>query len=395
MRVAEFSDSFLPIVDGVGTVVYHYVTQMAQKGHQTYAVAPMDAMGFRGGYPFEILDYKSFPVPGMKNYRMGTPALDAHFKRRLRVVDLDIVHVHSPFIAGRVGLRCARRRHIPIVGTFHSKYYDDFLQKTGSKAIARAGAKYVADFYSGCDEVWAVTKSSAETFREYGYKKEIFVMPNGTDVRPLPASAVEAASRHFELGPEPVLLFVGQMNWKKNIRLTLEVAARLQEAGRSFQLVLAGQGPHKDEILMTARQLGLTNRLIYVGHVSDPELLDGLYARAALFCFPSIYDNGPLVVREAAAMGTPSVTVRGSSAAEGIEDGVNGYLCENDVEDMLRVVDAALADPESLAAVGRKARETIPVPWSRLVDTVLERYQRLIDARNANPVTGHRLFNGW
>ena len=129
MRIGEFSDSFLPIVDGVGTVVYHYVTQMAQKGHQTYAVAPMDAMGFRGGYPFEILDYKSFPVPGMKNYRMGTPALDRHFNRRLRVVDLDIVHVHSPFIAGRAGMRYARRRNVPIVGTFHSKYYDEDVYK--------------------------------------------------------------------------------------------------------------------------------------------------------------------------------------------------------------------------------------------------------------------------
>ena len=395
MRIGEFSDSFLPIVDGVGTVVYHYVTQMAQKGHQTYAVAPMDAMGFRGGYPFEILDYKSFPVPGMKNYRMGTPALDRHFNRRLRAVKLDIVHVHSPFIAGRVGMRCARRRNVPIVGTFHSKYYDDFLQKTGSKALASAGARYVARFYSRCDEVWAVTKSSAETFRDYGYKREIFVMPNGTDVRPLPAGTVEAASRRFELGPEPVLLFVGQMNWKKNIRLTLQVAARLKASGYRFQLVLAGQGPHKDEILTTARQLGLDDRLIYVGHVSDPELLDGLYARAELFCFPSIYDNGPLVVREAAAVGTPSVTVRGSSAAEGIEDEVNGYLCENDVDDMFRVVSAALSNPQRLAAVGEKARQTIPLPWSKLVDTVLERYQRLIDAKNANPVTGHRLFNGW
>ena len=395
MRIAQFSDSFLPIVDGVGTVVYNYATQMAQKGNPTYVIAPMDSMGFRGGYPFEILDYRSFPVPGMRNYRMGTPALDIHYKRRIRAIKLDIVHVHSPFIAGRAGLHCARQHDVPLVGTFHSKYYDDFLQKTGSKTIAENGAQYVARFYSQCDEVWAVTKASAETFREYGYKKEIFVMPNGTDLRPLPPGAVEAASSRFGLGPEPVLLFVGQMNWKKNIRLTLEVAALLKKEGRSFQLVLAGQGPHKDAILAAARELGLGDRLIYVGHISDPELLDGLYARASLFCFPSIYDNGPLVVREAAAMGTPSVTVRGSSAAEGIEDGVNGYLCENTIEDMRRAVEAALADPQALARVGEKARETIPLPWSKLVDSALARYQQLIDAKNANPITGHRLFNGW
>ena len=93
MRIAQFSDSFLPIVDGVGTVVYNYATQMAQKGNPTYVIAPMDSMGFRGGYPFEILDYRSFPVPGMRNYRMGTPALDIHYKRRIRAIKRKIERV--------------------------------------------------------------------------------------------------------------------------------------------------------------------------------------------------------------------------------------------------------------------------------------------------------------
>jgi len=120
---------------------------------------------------------------------------------------------------------------------------------------------------------------------------------------------------------------------------------------------------------------------VFTGHIGEPDALNALYRRADLFLFPSLYDTSGLVVREAAAMGTPSVVVRGSSAAECVEAGVSGYLCRDDSADLARVVREALADPEALARVGAKARETIPIPWTRLVDDVLERYARLLDRR--------------
>ena len=105
------------------------------------------------------------------------------------------------------------------------------------------------------------------------------------------------------------------------------------------------------------------------GLITDAALLDGLYARASLFAFPSLYDSAPMVVREAAVMGTPSVLVRGCTAAEGIRDGVNGYLCADDTADLARVMTEALRDREKLRAIGQKASETIPVPW----ETILEK----------------------
>jgi glycosyltransferase involved in cell wall biosynthesis len=85
-----------------------------------------------------------------------------------------------------------------------------------------------------------------------------------------------------------------------------------------------------------------------------------------------------MVVREAAVMGTPSVMVRGSTAAEVIRDGENGFLCENDPKDLARVIRGIMEDPEAAVRVGEKARETIPVPWSRVLETAAERYERLV-----------------
>ena len=115
-----------------------------------------------------------------------------------------------------------------------------------------------------------------------------------------------------------------------------------------------------------------------LGHITDASLLDGLYARASVFAFPSLYDAAPMVVREAAVMGTPSVMVRGSTAAEVIRDGENGFLCENNPQDLAKVIRGILEDPEMRNRVGHTARETIPVPWSRVLETAAERDERLV-----------------
>ena len=376
MRIIQFSDSFLPVMDGVGNVVYQYALNLGLKGHESYVVAPQTDTGYRGNYPFEIVDYIGVPLPRMKSYKLGTPFLDVHCQNRLNAVKADIVHVHSPFVAGQMGLNYAARAGVPIVGTFHSKYYDDFLQVTGVELLAEAGVKHVVNFYERCTEVWAVSESSAQTLRGYGYRGEVRVMPNGTDLRPLNDEAY-AQVRERLPGDAPVLLYAGQINWKKNLRCVLEACAKL---GTPFALVLAGQGPHEKEVRKLAEKLGLDDRTVFTGHIGSADTLNALYRRASLFVFPSLYDNSPLVVREAAAMGTPSVVVRGSSAAECVEDGETGYLCADDPDDLARVMAAALADPAALSRVGEEARRRIPVPWHTLVDEVADRYAGIVKA---------------
>ena len=379
MRIVQFSDSFLPIVDGVGNVVYHYALNIGKKGHECYVVAPQTDTGYRGGFPFEIVDYVGMPLPLMKSYTVGMPALDAHCRNRLGMVQADIVHVHSPFIAGQAGLLYAQKNNLPIVGTFHSKYYDDFLQITGVELLAEVGVKHVVNFYDKCAEVWAVSASSADTLRGYGYKGEIRVMPNGTDIHTVSDDQVRDVSARYGLDDgAPVLLYVGQINWKKNLRCVLEGCARL---AHPFRLVMAGQGPHDRDVRKLAEQLGIADKVVFTGHLTDHDALNALYRRADLFLFPSLYDTSGLVVREAAAMGTAAVMVRGTSAAEGIVDGENGLLCADDPENLARTVDRALADPGALATLGQRAHDTIPIPWTTLVDDVLARYDALISRR--------------
>jgi len=378
LKIGQFSDTFLPVVDGVGRVVQAYAETLSAMGHQVTVVAPMYDTGFQGGFPFELVDFIGTSVPGMKQYRVGEAMLDAHYRRRIRMIELDIVHAHSPFTAGSEALRLAAVRKLPLVATFHSKYYDDFLKATKSESVAKMMTKFVVNFYDRCDEVWAVGKNTADVLRSYGYNGEIQVMPNGATLRTVRPSDIEEATRRFSLGEDPVVLFVGQMDWKKNILTVLEACAELKKQGRRFKLVLAGQGIDLHGIHSKLEELHIEDRAQMLGHITDTSLLDGLYARASVFAFPSLYDAAPMVVREAAVMGTPAVMVRGSTAAEIIRDGENGFLCENDPGDLARVIGGILDDPAKRDRVGQAARETIPVPWSKVLEKAVERYERLV-----------------
>ena len=378
LRIGQFTDTFLPIVDGVGRVVQAYSETLCRMGHQVTVVAPMYDTGFQGGFPFQLVEYVANSVPGLKQYKVGEAVLDAHYRHRIRMIELDLIHAHSPFTAGSEALRLAALRKLPLVATFHSKYYDDFLRATRSESIAKMGVKLVVSFYNRCDEVWAVGKSTAEVLREYGFEGEIQVMPNGATMRTAKPGDVEEVNRRWNLGDTPLILFVGQMDWKKNILTVLEACAEMKKAGTPFRLLLAGQGMDMNAIAGKIHELNIQDRAEQLGHITDASLLDALYARASVFAFPSLYDAAPMVVREAAVMGTPSVMVRGSTAAEIIHDGENGLLCENDPKDLARVITGALQDPEKLKAVGDRARETIPVPWDRVMEIAAERYERLV-----------------
>ena len=385
MRIGQFSDSFYPIVDGVGRVVWSYADTLAKKGHDCYVVAPMTDTGYRGDWPFELVDFLSVGVPTQRQYSTGMPLLDPHYDAHMANLSFDIIHAHSPFVAGAEALRLGRARNVPVVGMVHSRYYDDFYKLTRAEMLANMGVRFIVNFYERCDEVWTVSQSSAETLRDYGYGGDIFVIPNGTpDIAPCEEYRL-LARKTFALPSSGVLMYCGQLNWKKNIQRILEACAVLKREGRAFTLVLAGQGPDKDAISERIDALGLAENAVFTGHVTDERLLYGLYEAADLFVFPSLYDTSGMVVREAAAMETPSVVVRGSGAAEAVVDGENGFLCNDLTSSVAEALRTALSDPERTAQMGKNARKTIFFPWDQIVDEAIARYERVIALYQSEP----------
>lgn len=351
MKIGQFGESFIPVFDGVGRVMKAYAETMSARGDEVYVIAPMYDAGYRGQYTYEIVDFLSFRMSHKLPYRIGLKVFDRHFVTRMKQIDLDICHVHGPAFAGNIGIHYAKHKGIPVVGSFHTKFYDDILEVTKMKSVAKMGAKIVADFYSNCDEVWAVSEGTGETLMEYGYKGDIVVMPNGTNKRVLNVSKIPEVKAKYGLNDDrPVILFVGQINWKKNLRRVIESCGLLRKEGVDFQLVMAGQGPDEKGVRDLVEKCGIAGNTVMTGHLQDFETLDCLYSLADLFLFPSIYDNAPMVLREAAAQRTPGLVVEGSCAAEVIEDGVNGILGKDTNEDICLKIKQFLSLPKDVKA---------------------------------------------
>ncbi|MCF0237935.1 MAG: glycosyltransferase [Sphaerochaetaceae bacterium] len=382
MKIGQFGESFIPIYDGVGRVMKAYADTMASRGNEVYVVCPMYDAGYRGQYPFEIVDFNSVKFSKRLFYRVGLKQFDPHFKARMKQIDLDICHAHGPVFAGNIAKSIARKRNIPLVGSFHTKFYDDILEETKSKTIAKVGAKLVADFYDQCDEVWAVSDGTGETLRDYGYKGKIIVMPNGTNRRTLNLQKLPIVRETYKIRTDvPVLLFVGQINWKKNLKYIVEASSILKHQGFMHQLVFVGGGPEFEELQNLRKEKDIEDISLQTGLIQDTEALDCIYSMSDLFVFPSVYDNAPMVLREAAAQHTAGLVVEGSCSSESITHLENGIITKNTPEDIAKGIKEFFDLPkEKREAIEEKAYETIPMPWDgKLMDTILGRYENLID----------------
>ncbi len=375
MIVGQFCDSYPPTLDGVARVTFSYCETLGKMGHTAYYIAPKNP---------DAPDYPSLNTilsPGVKipteQWHVGLPALGFKYRKNLKEIPFDIVHAQSPFIAGHEAIRIAKKRNIPLVSTFHSKYYDDFLQRTHSKALSQILTKNIIEFYNKCDAVWAVNDGTAEVLREYGFGGKITVMENGTDLEKVSPEMLRKMKRQIKYNESiPLLIFVGRHNKQKNIQGVLESCKILKDRNVDFRLVTAGDGPDFDKLVKLSHELRLDDRVQFLGHIDDRAEIMALYSLADLLVFPSLYDNAPMVLREAAAMGTPGLLVSGSTSAEDLVDGKNALIALSDSpEDIANRIQSGLT---TLKEVGVNAQKTIPVSWDRIMEKVIAEYTALI-----------------
>lgn len=177
---------------------------------------------------------------------------------------------------------------------------------------------------------------------------------------------------------EFVMLFVGQHRWEKNVRLIIESLRIIKESGKSFKMVFVGEGYAAGEMKKLVKNYKLQDDVVFLKVITDREDLQYVFAASDLFVFPSIYDNSPLVIQEAAAFDIPSVLVKNSSSAEKIIDGVNGFLVENDSGGLSKLISGLMNNLQAIKKAGEGARKTIYHPWEAIVDDVYQRYTDII-----------------
>lgn len=368
-------------MDGVSVCMENYAYWLQKKVGGVGVITPNVHGADYSMHDYKVFDYLSVPVVKRHPYVTGIAEIDPVYLSKILKTRFKILHAHCPFTSGLAALRLSRIYDVPLVATFHSKYRDDFA-RVMPKLAADAAVKLVIDFYEHADLVWVPQESVIDVIREYGFKGKVEVMDNGSDlVADYPEKYFVEARQSLGIEPDEfVLLFVGQHIWEKNPRLVIEGLARIPDV--KFRMYFVGTGYAEQEMKQLVSEKGLDGKVTFVGSITEREKIVKYYAASDLFLFPSLYDNAPLVVREAAALHSPAVMAKGATASTIIDDGENGFLVENDPDKMAELLRELIADPERVHRVGVQASKSIVRSWEDCVDEVIDRYNFLLKSMN-------------
>jgi glycosyltransferase involved in cell wall biosynthesis len=380
MLFGQFNDSFPPQTDGVAQTTINYTKWLNKDGNYACAVVP-SYKNAKDDYPFKVIRYPSVPLPVKMDYKIGMPHFSPKIMTKLDKLPFSLVHAHCPFTSGIIALRMARKRKIPVVATFHTKFADDFIQRTGIKTSGKIAAEWTAQFYHFVDEVWAVNHGTAKTLWEYGYEGDIRVMPNGCDFERIEARTMDMQAKlkqTYHLGNGPIFVFVGRMVQQKNPDVVLRVVERLKAQGKMFSLLMVGDGEEIDKLKALSVKLNISDRVVFTGQISDRLVMRDIFSGSDILVFPSIYDNAPLVVREAAACECPALLIEGSNSSEGIMNQENGFLTKLDEVEIAQCLAVLIDSPELLRACGKQASQSVYLSWETVVKQARGEYDRIM-----------------
>lgn len=385
ITIGLFNDSFPPMTDGVGMVVDNYARRLCKIANVVVFVPGYSKDFDDTIFPYKVVRCKSIKMPFV-DYSLPLPLLDNEFKAKAMSYDFDIIHIHSPFTIGKFGVEVARKKNIPVLGTMHSQYLQDFQRAIDVKKIDRGLLKEVVKVYDSCTECFAVNSGMADLYyKDYGVKKMPLVLQNATEMEYVKdkKKAIDKINQMYSLKDnDKVFLFVGRMNKLKNIFMIVDCIELLskRKLNYTFKMLFVGSGQDEDSLRSYIHKKKLDDFIILCGNVSDRELLKEYYVRSDLFLFPSLYDASSIVQIEAASQKVPTIFLEGSKTSSDIINRVNGFIVKDEVE-FADTIDEVMNDEELYHKVSEGAYRDVYKNWDKVVKDVYEMYLKYIGER--------------
>jgi glycosyltransferase involved in cell wall biosynthesis len=327
LRIAIFSDSALPILNGVSISIAALIDELRHQGHSVHLFTARYP-GYRDPDP-NTYRFRAIETPIAKGYPIAYPPF-YRMLLKFRRQQFDVIHTHTPYMLGMVGFRWAESHGIPVVSTYHTLYdrYAHYFPILPRRYVRFRIAKHTNFYYNHVAHVITPSEASKKWLKRHSVETPITVIPTGIPRGPM----IDRSEARHALGISPdirLMLYVGRLAREKNLGVLLEMAALAFAEDPSLRLWLVGDGPFRQECTAIARRLGIGDRVRFVGFVPRYEV-DRYYAAADLFVFPSITETQGLVVQEAMMRGLPAVAIIGGGAGAAIEEGANGFLVRND-----------------------------------------------------------------
>lgn len=376
MKIGMMADTYKPYVSGITTYIDLNKRALENAGHEVYV------------FTFGDLEYKDDESRVIRN--PGVPLADTGYYLSLRyktkhkklLQTMDVVHVHHPFLSGRLALAYCRPENIPIVFTNHTRY-DLYAQarmplmpEEVSLGLLQA---YMPAFCEQMDLVISPSRGMEKVLRQYGVEGPIEVVPNGVDLtrfhnaEPLPRS-------EFGFTDDDILLvYAGRIAPEKNLDFLFQAFAGITDLIPNVHLLIAGGGQkdHMEEITPIPGELGIADRVHFVGMIPYDKLPSYL-AMCDVFVTASVTEVHPLSVIEAMGAGLPILGIDSPGVGDSVVDGESGLLAKEDIASFTAKLTYLCLNRDlhkKFGAAARIASEQYSI--ERTTKIMLEHYSRL------------------
>ncbi|MEN9217963.1 MAG: glycosyltransferase family 1 protein [Gloeomargarita sp. DG_2_bins_126] len=349
MRVALFTETFLPKIDGIVTRLSHTIRWLGKMGDEVLVFAPAGAPAEYCGA--QVVGVQGVPLPLYPELKLAWPHWGvAH---RLRQFQPQVVHVVNPAVLGVGGLLLSKWHRWPLVASYHT-HLPRYLQHYGLGALEGLLWALLRAGHNQARLNLCTSTAMIQELQSNGIER-LALWQKGVDTELFhpgqyqPEVRVRLTQGHPEA---PLLLYVGRLSAEKEIERLRPLLTALPDA----HLALVGDGPHREQL---EQYFGGTNTH-FIGYLQG-EALAQAFAAADVFVFPSCTETLGLVLLEAMAAGCPVVAARRGGITDVVQDGVNGFLFEPEQElGLVTAVQQVLASPgqrQRLQVMARREAE--------------------------------------
>jgi phosphatidylinositol alpha 1,6-mannosyltransferase len=363
MRIMIVTDQYPPMVGGVPTVTQGLAADFANRGNQVWVVAP--SSGQRDVHRLEqqvhVYRFSSFEWPTYEDLRIPfLPILP--FRRLLKKIDPDIIHIHSPIVLGNIAQIVAGSLRKPVIVTNH--YLPVNLSRTLSsdplfgKPFMTVTYSYLVHFCNRCEYVTAPTMTALNVLYEHGLRAPAQAISNGIDLKKFsPGNRDKRLLQRLKLPQDrPLILSVNRLSREKRIDVLIDAAAKMTQ---DAHIAIASTGPAEADLRARVEELNLKDRVSFLGFIPDRDLAP-LYRLADVFAIPSEAELQSLATMEAMACGLPVVAADAYALPELVHHGINGFLFQRgNSEEMAHYLDMLVMDKELRKQMGSKSLELI------------------------------------
>ncbi|MFC1990222.1 glycosyltransferase [Chloroflexota bacterium] len=378
MRIGLFTDTYIPEVNGVVTVLEMMTRELRREGHEVYVFCPSYPGG--DGLCAGVYHFPSLKFIFYKGMRAAIP----YNRSALRLIpSLDIIHSHDPGSIGLMALWASKRYHIPHVHTYHSLYMDyrRYLPRVirPNSGMVKLISRLLCN---RCNAIIAPSYQMKHELESYGITGPIYALPFGVDEEEFSHEIRWNVRTALNIHTKDLLLYAGRLGVEKNLDFLLRSFRRLLSLQPGARLIIAGDGPQRQFLERYAMSLGIAPFVTFTGCIQRRDLID-LY-KQAIFVFASKTETQGLVLMEAMMAEAAVVAVGIMGPLDIITSGETGILVGEDENEFAGACCRLLQDGNERQKIGMAARKWARSQNSQVSTTrLLEIYSRAMIKPNS------------